>query len=394
LLTVAAVAALSGAAGATTVPYSTAVAVASPGGLSVCVLLSNGSVDCWGYNGYGQLGTGKSGNVLPFSAVPVGVKGIGGAKAVSVGDAFACALLSSGTVKCWGEGDKGELGNGKTATDSPTPVLVKGISSATAITSYADHSCALIKGGTVECWGENTLGELGNGTTASSSLPVLVQGLQAAKAVSAADSSTCALMAGGSVQCWGANSDGELGDGPTSEAGGYGTQLVASSTPVTVKNLNNADALSVGGYDSCSLLRSGTVDCWGADQEGELGNGTTGVTSITTAWSMPTPVKGLTGAKAISTGENGSCALLSRGSVDCWGANQVGELGIGKLSMYSDTPVPVKGISTARAISTGSEEACAILANHTLKCWGAGGGGTLGDGTTSSSTVPVTVRIP
>jgi len=374
------------AVGTASVP--SAVVVGESGYTNGCVVFSGGSVKCWGYNGYGQLGTGS--DTTAFSATPMAVKGISSAKAVSIVRNATCVLLSGGTVKCWGDNALGELGNGTTTTDSLTPVAVKGISSARALSGGFTEACALLSGGTVECWGINSLGELGNGATgANSPTPVAVKGISSAKAVSAGgDGHACALLSGGAVDCWGNNVDGQLGNGPTATNGGFGSSLLPSSTPVAVKGISSAIGVSTGSLDSCALLSGGTVECWGNNDAGQLGNGT-----ISTDSPTPVAVKGLSGVKAVSTGGDHACALLFGGAVDCWGDDAEGQLGNGTTAGYSPTPVAVKGISTAKAISGAEGTTCALLSGGIVKCWGRGSGGALGDGANTNHSTPVAVRF-
>jgi alpha-tubulin suppressor-like RCC1 family protein len=203
-----------------------------------------------------------------------------------------------------------------------------------------DFSCALLQSGGVDCWGDNAFGQLGDGTTtgpdycagfACSSTPVAVSGLTNATAVSTGYSHSCALLQSGGVDCWGINSSGELGDGTTTGPDCAGS---CSSTPVAVSGLTNATAVAVGNSHSCALLQGGGVDCWGDNQVGELGDGTsTGPENcgLDAAGCSTTPVavSGLTNATAISAASGNSCALLQGGGVYCWGDNQIGQLGDG-----------------------------------------------------------------
>jgi hypothetical protein len=172
-------------------------------------------VRCWGDNQYGQLGNGT---IIP-SPTPVTVSGITTAVAIEAGIFHMCALLQDGTVRCWGRGEEGRLGNG-TTTNSSTPVTVPGIT-AVALAPGAEHSCALLPDGSVRCWGDNNWGQLGNGSSAASvstTPSAAVTGITTATAVTAGAEHSCVLLPGGSLQCWGRNGDGRLGNGTTADA--------------------------------------------------------------------------------------------------------------------------------------------------------------------------------
>jgi len=338
------------------------------GGINACALLSDGTVKCWGDNGHGNLGNGTFTN----SNSPVGVIGITTATAIAAG-AATCALLSDGAVNCWGWNLDGALGNG-TNTDSNTPVGVIGITTATAIAA-GGHTCALLSDGTVKCWGYNGYGELGNGTNADSNTPVGVIGITTATAVAVGGSHTCALLSDGTVKCWGANGSGQLGNGTNTD----------SDIPVSVSGITTATAIAAGDNHTCAVLSDGTVQCWGSNSKGQLGNGTN------TDSNIPVGVSRITTATAIAAaGDGQTCAVLSDGTVNCWGDNGYGELGNGTFT-GSNIPVPVNGISTATEIAMGSSLTCALLSDGTVKCWGYNFYGELGNGTTTNSNSPVGV---
>jgi alpha-tubulin suppressor-like RCC1 family protein len=244
-----------------TVSGVTTAIVAVASSYKTCALTGS-TIRCWGINGFGDLGDGTLGN----SPVPVTVLGVTTGTAV----APSCAALTGGTVQCWGRNSFGQLGNGTTA-DSWVPVTVTGIATGAVVSSGDDaHSCAVLTDGTVQCWGYNYYGQLGNGTKgnlAHSAVPVTVSGITSAAAVSVGDGHTCALLTGGTVQCWGRNDHCELGNGT----------MVDSSVPVTVTGVANATAVSTGGLHTCALLTDGTIQCWGYNWNGQLGNGTTGL---------------------------------------------------------------------------------------------------------------------
>jgi alpha-tubulin suppressor-like RCC1 family protein len=249
------------------------VAVAT-GTAHTCALVQSGGVECWGANSNGQLGDAST----TESAVPVQVDGMqSGVAAIAAGLAHTCGLLATGTVLCWGTNANGELGDGKTL-DSDAPVPVAGLNGpAIAVAAGDAHSCALLKDGSVECWGWNIEGQLGNGG-ADSPTPVVVSGIHSATAISAGGNDTCALLRSGAVVCWGANLDGQLGNGGTSD----------SSTPVVVSGLGSgAAAVTTGLSHSCAVLMGGSTTCWGANAHGELGDGST------TSSSTPVDVAGL-----------------------------------------------------------------------------------------------------
>ncbi len=287
-------------------------------GSHTCALTTAGGVKCWGYNEDGQLGDGTREN----KTTPVDVLGLGsGVAAIAAGGDYrgshTCALTTAGGVKCWGYNEYGQLGDG-TREDKTTPVDVLGLGSGVAaIAAGGYHTCALSTAGGVKCWGGNWYGQLGDGTGEDKTTPVDVLGLgSGVAAIAAGDYHTCALSTAGGAKCWGWSSAGQLGDGSTEWR---------RTTPVDVVGLGSGVAAIAGsGAHTCALSTTGGVKCWGWNHDGQLGDGST------TNKSTPVDVVGLgSGVAAIAAGGLHTCALSTTGGVKCWGHNDHGQLGDG-----------------------------------------------------------------
>jgi alpha-tubulin suppressor-like RCC1 family protein len=342
---------------------------------STCALLPDGRVKCWGQNHGGQLGdgTGKDSNV------PVLVSGVANAVAVSAGYGHGCAVLATGTIQCWG---RSSLGDGSGST-SLVPVGVAGITNAVAVTCGSGeldgHDCAVLSDGTVKCWGYNVDGALGNGTVNDSEVPVVASGITNAAVVTAAEENSGALLRDGTVLQWGMFGSPNLAcPFPTS-----------SLVPVAAAGIVGAIGLATGGTHSCVLLNDGTVRCWGATRAGCLLNGicqrATPYENIDSTEALTVP--GLAGAMAIAGGPDYTC-VIAAGAVQCWGANNGDRFGTVTLT-NSSAPVPVPGTENAAGVTVGNDHACAVLRDGTVLCWGSNSRGQLGDGTRTNSAVPV-----
>jgi alpha-tubulin suppressor-like RCC1 family protein len=323
----------------------------------------------------GQLGDGSATSSLapvPVSTLQAGVI------AVTAGAYHSCALTVGGAVLCWGSNDAGQLGNG-TLTGESVPVPVSGLPlGIAAIAAGDDHTCAVTAGGGALCWGRNQSGQLGNGSTASSSIPVAVAGLSTGlRAISARDDHTCAVTVSGGVLCWGRNQSGQLGNGGTTD----------SSVPVAVSGLSSGvAAIAAGGSHSCAVRDVGDVLCWGPNAYGQLGDGMDSNSSV------PVPLSGLPGdAIAITAGWVHSCALTTSGAAFCWGANSNGQLGSGGVAGLL-VPVEIPQLSNGVAsLALGAVHSCAVTTAGGVLCWGANFSGQLGNGSRTTSTIPVAV---
>ncbi len=356
----------------------------SAGGRHTCVLTEAGGLRCWGANGSGQLGDGTTAD----RASPVDVVGLeSGVVAVSSGLLHTCALMDDGAVLCWGQ-DDGRLGIGAPSNAAaPTPATVcadvtcsAALTGALAVAAGGSHSCTLMAGGTVRCWGDNEDGQLGDGTRTATATPIAVVELTNAVAVAAGESHTCALTEAGAILCWGSNGEGQIGD---DRACGR-----RCSEPSQVAGLESGvAAISAGGLHNCALMTDATVRCWGLNFDGQSGDGTSDNIRVT-----PVAVSGLSGVTALSS--NGSfrghtCAITAAG-VACWGDNANGQLGDGTTADRA-LPVDVVGLGVpVSAISSGDAHVCAIaeIADRVL-CWGHNGAGQLGDGTQVERHTPV-----
>jgi alpha-tubulin suppressor-like RCC1 family protein len=321
-------------------------------------------------------------NSTSDSKQPVFVSGLNSAVAITTGEVHACALLSDRTVSCWGENVDGRLGNG-TTNSSSVPVPVVNITNAIAISAGYRHTCAVLLDQTAWCWGDNSDDQLGVDYVSlySSSKPVAQTGLyNGILAIGAGRAHTCAIpnSSGGAVTCWGWNSNWQLGD---SSAGPN------SYSPVPVSGVTAATALAAGDQHNCALIgtgpATGTIQCWGWNQNGQLGSGSHATENLAAN------VFPITNAIAIAAADH-TCALLNDGHIQCWGFNSSGEVGDGTTTDHY-TPVSVYGISTAASVTAGSVHTCALLANAETKCWGDNNFGELGDGTLTNSPLPVTV---
>jgi alpha-tubulin suppressor-like RCC1 family protein len=347
----------------------------SAGSGHTCAVKSNGGVLCWGNNQYGQLGDGTT----ETSNTPVEVVGLSsGVVAVSAGGFHTCALTTIGAVKCWGNNLSLQLGLDPPTTYSSVPVAIATLESGVIdLSSGMYHICALTNNGAVKCWGDNGYGQIGVWAFDGGEFPPYTVNLsEAAVAISTGADHTCALTATGGVKCWGRNNFGQLGHG-----GNSNTHVPTDVTGLT----SGVTGLGEGFHHTCATVSGGTW-CWGRNWYGELGDGTTKNSSL------PVEVGGLSGEvqQISSGGGNFSCAL-ENGVVKCWGKNDVGQLGNGTTE-NSLTPLLVTDLQDGvRALDTGSIHSCAITLGGGIKCWGFNEVGQLGDDSNENRLSPVDV---
>lgn len=360
----------------TVLDLDNAVSVATKGD-HACALKDDNSIACWGHNGYGQLGEGTD---ITQSATPIAMANIDNAINISSGYRHSCATLADGTVKCWGANTYGQLGSSDFVSFSAQPLDVVNLTGVSSVSNGKYFNCALLENERISCWGDNNSGQYGDGTITDDSLPSAVSGVEAAVSIAANESNTCAVSIGGTADCWGENLNGQLLNGSTD----------SSNVPVTLSSIGSVSQIDMGGlYDinGCAVTENKTVMCWGDNDRGQLGNGTTEDVS------EPVVVSGLTNAIDVSLGIGSSfaCALKDDQTVACWGRNYNGALG-GDVFNDSSVPVTVSELDDAIAITTGNFFGCALKADGTVACWGNNSNGELGNNSTTSSYTPVLVN--
>ncbi len=374
-----------------------------------CVVFSDGGLRCWGQSEDRQLGydrtTALGDDELPTDEglVEMNAKVI----QVAAGAYHTCALLEDGTVRCWGGNSLGQLGQGN-VFPTPEGMLPKNVApvelgeAATQIATGAMHTCALLQSAKVRCWGKNASGQLGLGHTDDygdeiGEIPANQPALTFSKKViqitaagsEGGDGHTCALLEDGTVRCWGDNKQGQLGYGHTDPIGDDPERLPAAQDPVSVGG--PVIAIAAGDYRTCAILENKGLVCWGNNYGGELGQGNTdnvGDTELPSEEGWVATGGAVTG---VALGQYHTCALLENHTVRCWGGNYFGQLGWGDTNDFGsaahETPLdrePVNIGAPVMDLAAGYLHTCALLDDHTVRCWGGNNAGELGYGNTDA----------
>jgi len=331
---------------------------------------------CWGLNNSSQLGNGNT----ITSHAPVPVSGGPTFTALYAGGGHGCGLTAAGGIQCWGPNGAGELGNG-TTTYSRVPTPSAGGATFLSLSeggTGSAHTCAIRADSTAVCWGRNSNGQLGHGTTTDyDSVPVLVLGGLRFRALTAGGAAhSCGITTDSAAYCWGGNVHGRLGTGTTS----------GTNVPVPVAGALRFVQISAGGAHTCGVEATGAAYCWGTGSAGELGNG------LSVDDSVPVLVTGGLQFTAVTSGLTHSCGRTTTGAGYCWGGNGSGQLGNGP-GPASASPVPIAGGLSFTTIRAGQFHTCGIATNGAAYCWGSNSSGQLGDGTNTTRYVPTLVHV-
>jgi len=355
-----------------------------------CGIRTGDVVYCWGdnFNGEGGIGTFNTPTLLPLGSI-----GNIAFAQVSAGEFYSCGLDASGNAYCWGANDSAQLGDGSTGENVPSPVS----SSFTykQISAFGHHTCAVRTGAgdqPVDCWGANDRGQAGTGSSTApvtSPTEIAISNSMFSQ-VTVGINHTCARKANNDVWCWGANDSGQVGNGTS------GPDVLAPSTKIG--GVQKFSTISAGASFTCAIDgTSSNAYCWGSNAYGQLGiNSFGGVPK-----DVPTKVNGSTTFNAITTGWFHTCAIEVPAAhrAFCWGANDNGQLGIGSFGSVNDQDKPTVVTPTTTLvftqISAGDGLTCAVTTGGVPYCWGEGDGGQIGDGNQNlNNAKPVAVAVP
>lgn len=408
------------AGSAPTVAASRAITAFAAGDYHACAVRSDGTVWCWGYGGYGNLGDGTTGGVDGLRTTPVQVRRgsstLKGVTKVAAGSGHTCALRTDGTVWCWGDASQGQLGNGQSGSDDHRTKAVqvrRGSGHLTGIVhigTSGGHTCALSAAGSVWCWGRAERGQVGDGTTGDATEHLRTTAVRVRRGTGYLDKvsaiavgylHTCVVRKDGSTWCWGDGSLGQLGD---ADHGPGHQRTRATRVRRGSGYLTKASGIAAGGHQTCVRRTDGTAWCWGDDDHGQLGDGTTGGSTSHIRSKAVQVHRGsgvLTRVTGIGAGTDHTCARRSDGSAWCWGDDLYGQLGDGTTGDPTDhqrhKPVRVRRSTTTftgvHKLEGGVSFTCGLRTDKSLWCWGANEWGELGRGTRDDDPHPYPRKV-
>jgi alpha-tubulin suppressor-like RCC1 family protein len=379
-----------------------------------CAVLTNGQVRCWGFNSYGQVGNGDSGNNFTAATVVLNAGGTGplvGVRTVVTGDDHSCALLTNAQVRCWGDNSFGELGEGS-QDESHLPIAVKNAAGTGPLTGVRQISaggsttCAVLENGQARCWGRDAYGQLGSGfDDGDRSLPTPVAGVGTAlrltrvTQIDTGFANTCARLSDGTARCWGSDQASQLGNGAATSTERVDRPVVVRNGPDTGP-LRGVTSVTTSYTHSCARLADGTARCWGYNLAGKLGDGEDGESATPVVVRNGGDTAPLRGVADIDAGAVHTCARLTDGSARCWGDTQYGQAGNGAVNDDLLLPVPVRNtgnngnLAGVTQLSADVNHTCARLSDGQARCWGYGEYGGLGNGgATPTGAIPVKVLV-
>ncbi|MBM4412460.1 MAG: hypothetical protein FJ040_03295 [Chloroflexi bacterium] len=350
------------------------------GGNHSCALTQSAEAICWGDNFNGQLGNGSTDE--PIRVVPRIVSGGNRFFRLAAGGAHTCGLVQDGDVLCWGWNKLGQVGNGSygVTTDVVLPSPVVALNQISTIYVGANHVCTTSMRGRVLCWGANTTGQIGSGQFSDSTgiaTPQNVNLVVPALAVTVGAEHSCALLNTTELSCWGNNLYGQIGNG-------FAGEIAHTAIPNFVSTLIGVSYFASGANNNCAIV-NGEVFCWGDNQYAQVGQPTAGVGDIR---ALPTKIALLSDMRAVTVGKHHACALSNTGSVYCWGRNNQLQLG-GFVGEQSATPSVVQNVANIIQISAGDDHTCALSSQGRVYCWGSNGAGQLGSQSSDSAFVEV-----
>lgn len=366
---------------------------------------TNGNLYCWGYGAHGQIGDNMFVNrSAPMTALdPAGVDTW---KSISSGmnssTSYTCGIAENDQIYCWGYNNVGQLGDGTTTNRGrPTAIVKPGAVTSWTRVSATGHAtvCAIANTGNLYCWGHNSTGQVGDGTTAARYVPTLVSKpagvtswLDVSTGMNSSHGYTCALGNNTQIYCWGYNNVGQLGDGTTT------TRYSPSNVVTLPVGVTGWTKMHAGGHaNGCAIANTGNLYCWGNNSAGQIGDGTYTDRYTPVLISKPSGVSNWTEVSlGMNAGTGYSCALGNNGRAYCWGINNVGQLGDGTTTTRTTPKIvnlPV-GVTSFSQLATNYSTSCAIGDNNRLYCWGYNNVYQVGDGTQTNRANPTAVALP
>ena len=339
------------------------------GDAHTCGVTIVGAGYCWGANG-GRLGDGTADQRRTPTPVSGGLR----FQEISAGGSHSCGITTDDVAYCWGSSFEGQLGNGTIFMGSSTPSAVSGGLRFATISAGDEHTCGVTTADVAYCWGRNSDGRLGDGTTDARTIPTPVSGTLSLGQISAGGFHSCGVTVTGTAYCWGENFGGQLGDGTNT----------SSLTPTMAQGGLAFERITTGFVHSCAITTGDLVYCWGFNPAGQLGDGTT------TLRETPTAVSGGRSFAQVSGGSDHTCAVTTGNVPYCWGFNDYGRLGDGTFTQRN-APNPVSGALRFTHVSAGFLHSCGLTTDNVVYCWGGNAEGQHGNGTTNDSLVPMRV---